>query len=127
MEILEKSERQSILDSLSISGQKPLGYLPLATIEKVLAMDVAELTNSLQGRGAKVAIFSKDDCCIKSGALYAYDPTALQKVLNAAAEPLSQGGWPSSADAFVKKVAKVWIDETDPIYEVILRAFGELR
>ena len=101
-----------------------MGYLPLATLEKHLAMDATEVADSFEKRGLKTRVFLANECCINSGALYVYDPSALQSVLNAASDVLERNKWPISAELFVDRLAKFWIEESDPVYPVIQRAFG---
>ena len=125
MAVANEQTRQLVFGSLAAVGNaKPVGYLPLATLEKHLAMDVTEVADSFEKRGLKTRVFLANECCINSGALYVYDPSALQSVLNAASDVLERNKWPISAELFVDRLAKFWIEESDPVYPVIQRAFG---
>ena len=125
MAVANEQTRQLVFGSLAAVGNaKPVGYLPLATLEKHLAMDVTEVADSFGERGLKTRVFLANECCINSGALYVYDPSALQSVLNAASDVLERNKWPISAELFVDRLAKFWIEESDPVYPVIQRAFG---
>ncbi len=78
MVIESEQKRQAIFGSFSaVETAKPLGYLPLATLDQHLEMEVGGIAASLEKRGLKTKIFQADECCIKSGALYVYDPSAL--------------------------------------------------
>jgi hypothetical protein len=88
-------------------------------------MDVTEVADSFAKRGLKARVFLANECCINSGALYVYDPATLQSVLNAASDVLERNKWPISAELFVDRVAKFWVEENDPVYPVIQRVFGE--
>jgi hypothetical protein len=126
MAVANEQTRRLVFGSLAAVGNaKPVGYLPLATLEKHLAMDVTEVADSFAKRGLKTRIFLANECCINSGALYVYDPSALQSVLNAASDVLARNKWPISAELFVDRVAKFWIEESDPVYAIIQRAFGD--
>lgn len=125
MTVANEQTRQLVFGSLAAVGNaKPVGYLPLATLEKHLAMDVTEVGDLFAKRGLKTRVFLANECCINSGALYVYDPSALQSVLNAASDVLARNKWPISAELFVDRVAKFWIEESDPVYAIIQRAFG---
>ena len=102
-----------------------MGYLPLATLKNHLARDIGEVVDSFEKRGLKVKVFQMDDCCIKSGAIYIYDPSALQNILNAASHVLKKNEWPVVAESFVAKVAEFWVEQTHPVHPVIRRAFGD--
>jgi hypothetical protein len=128
--ITGEQDRQRILQRIfgslaAVGNAKPLGYLPLTTLEKHLAMDVTEVADSFAKRGLKARVFLANECCINSGALYVYDPATLQSVLNAASDVLERNKWPISAELFVDRVAKFWVEENDPVYPVIQRVFGE--
>ena len=125
MAVANEQTRQLVFGSLAAVGNaKPVGYLPLATLEKHLAMDVTEVADSFAKHGLKTRVFLANECCINSGALYVYDPSALQSVLNAASDVLERNKWPISAELFVDRLAKFWIEESNPVYPVIQRAFG---
>ena len=125
MAITGEQDRQRIFGSLAAVGSaKSVGYLPLATLEKHLAMDVTAVADSFEKRGLKTRVFLANECCINSGALYVYDPSGLQNVLNAESDVLERNKWPISAELFVDRVARFWIEENDPVYAVLQRAFG---
>ena len=115
MPVASEQTRQLIFGNLAAVGNaKPLGYLPLATLEKHLAMDVTEVADSFEKRGLKTRVFLANECCISSGALYVYDPSGLQSVLNAASDVLARNKWPVSAELFVDHLAKCWVGRAIP-------------
>jgi hypothetical protein len=121
----EQTQQLILGDLAAVGNAKPLGYLPLAALKARLLMDVREVVDSFEKRGLRTKVFQADDCCIKSGALYVYSPTVLQNVLNAFSDVLKANAWPLSAELFVNKVAKTWVEQTHPVYAVIRNAFGE--
>ena len=128
MTIWSEQDRRQIFGSLdAVGNDKPLGYLPLATLEKHLSMDICEVVTSLEGRGLKAKVFSPNECCINTGALYVYDPVPLQNVLNGALAVLERNGWPVVAESFVDYLAKSWVEPSHPVHPVIRQAFGDLR
>jgi hypothetical protein len=124
--IASEKVRESILGSLAAVGSgKSLGYLPLATVRNHLDLDEDEIVGSFERRGLKAKTFQAHECCIKSGAIYVFDPVSLQKVLDAASDTLKGSSWPVVAESFVNRIAEVWVDPSHPVYAVIRRAFGE--
>jgi hypothetical protein len=124
--IAGEQERQLIFEGLAAVGQaKPLGYLPLATIRNHLGLVPDELVASFEKQRLRAKIFVAEECCIRSGALYVFDPVALQDVLNAASDVLENCSWPTVAESFVNHVAKIWVEPNHPAYPVIRRVFGE--
>jgi hypothetical protein len=124
--IWSQQDRQLVLSSLDAVGRaKPLGYLPLNTLERHLSMNVGEVAGRLAKRGLKTKVFSAQDCCINGGAIYIYDESALQGVLDGALHLLKGNQWPNTVEQFVDRVSKDWIEPSHPVYPVIKQAFGE--
>jgi len=94
-------------DLYRIGPEKPMGYLPLNTLGKFSDRNEEELTKYLNERGA----------------LFAYHPKALQKLLDTNRNILEKYNWPTSAREFVLRVASQ-IAEPGEIYGLIADAFG---
>jgi hypothetical protein len=77
-------------------------------------------------RGLAAVLFSPEQCCIKSGALYVYDPAALPKILQAKADTLAEHQVPSDPDQFVAHIAAVWLEPCHPVYPIIAATFGDI-
>ena len=70
-------------DLYSVGPQKPMGYLPLSTLEKFSDKNEEGLTKELNEKGVEVILIEPGpDTFVFSGAMYAYHPEALQKLLN---------------------------------------------
>jgi hypothetical protein len=123
---LGDGDRAQILSSFNgVGTSKAVGYLPLSTIESVLQIDVNILTKKYSGSGLSVSVLTQDECCTKSGAMYVYDISTLQAILDSSSDVLAKNGWPIDADRFVRRMAKSWLRQTDPVYAIIQRVFGE--
>jgi hypothetical protein len=126
--IFSVDERNSILDHLyGVGAQKPLGYLPINTVERHLGENIDDLKSVIREKGLEFRVFLPDECCINSGAVYVFDSVALQDILDGDRPTLESGGWPCIAGEFVDHVAKFWLKQDHPIHQVIARAFGERR
>jgi hypothetical protein len=122
---LKEINKELILSSLNNVGpSKSLGYLPLQTVHKQLSMKADDLARLIREKGLQAKIFSVEECCINSGAIYVYDLGALQNILDKDRAILEANTWPSDADQFVRHVAKFWLELNHPVYPVIQRAFG---
>lgn len=122
---LNDDARRIIEDHLNLGCHKAVSYLPIATVEKVLKMDVREYERLIEGRGNNAAIFTADTSCIKSGAIYAFCRSALDRILQENKDILMEQGWPITAHAFVGRIASQWVDDQSPILPIIRRAFGD--
>jgi 8-oxo-dGTP pyrophosphatase MutT (NUDIX family) len=124
--VTNSSEIDQIVEAHTKVGQtKPVSYLPINTIESVLKLTIDRYESLIRETGAECAIFSESETCIRSGAVFAFDPTALMSVLQANRELLAEHGWPQTPAVFISKIAAQWVDEGHPLISVIRRAFGD--
>jgi hypothetical protein len=120
-----EGERQALLRSLTEVGPtKPVGYLPLHTINNFVQLSPEAVAATATARGLATAQFGPDTCCIGSGALYVYDREALANLLRARADLISAAGLPLDPDLFVSCIATVWFAADHPVRPIIASAFG---
>ncbi len=108
-----------------VGAAKPVSYLPISTIEKVLNMPVDAYVHLIEKAGGRYAVFSEADTCIKFGAVYAYSEIDLASVLENYKGVLAEHGWPSVPLEFVKRLATDWLDLHNPLGGVLIAAFGD--
>jgi 8-oxo-dGTP diphosphatase len=109
----------------NVGPSKPLSYLPIGTIERLLGMTVADYVCLIEQQGSSCIVFSETETCIKSGAVYAYSRIDLARVLFRHRFLLAEHSWPEAPAEFVRKVAQEWLDEDNPLKRVIDAAFGD--
>jgi hypothetical protein len=97
---------------------KAVSYLPLDTVRNILRMEIKQYIVLLEKRVATTLLFSPQERCIKSGAIYAYSYGDLHSLLQAWSDLLSENGWPAEPAEFVKQIACTWLDERHPIMPV---------
>jgi hypothetical protein len=122
-----EAKKAAILSSLTQVGPtKPIGYLPLQTIRDILQVEPRTIEQEAEAKGLSTALFRPGQCCIRSGALYLFDRSSLERLLRSSSPILSANDWPEEPDSFVKRVASEWIDDQrHPVTRVIKLAFGE--
>jgi hypothetical protein len=121
-----EDEEQALLRSLMDVGScKPVGYLPLYTIQKFLNRTPEAVAAAAAARGLATVQFAPTACCIKSGALFVYHREALAALLQARANSVRDAGLPLDPDIFVTHIAAVWFDQDHPAYPIIAAAFGD--
>jgi hypothetical protein len=121
-----KEITKRLLEShLAVGPDKPVSYLPIRTIEEVVGISIETYVSLIEGAGNQYAIFGADDCCIKSGAVYAYNLQSLTKVLNDNRNVLTRHGWPATANDFIRRIASEWLDSADPVITVVRKSFGD--
>ena len=119
-------QARSILDShLKLGKEKPVSYLPLKTVERVVGITIATYVSMIEELGNQSSIFYPNECCIDSGAAYAYNRKHLEEILKDNEEVLSMNGWPIVPEGFIKRMATEWLDDKSPIMPVIRKAFGD--
>lgn len=118
--------RSKILEThLYIHRGKAVSYLPMNTIRHTLGLEVHEYVAMIEERGHRAIVFGPQECCIKSGAVYAYSCIDLDRILCDSKETLCSYGWPVTADEFIKKIAAEWYDQDSDLCKVIRDAFGD--
>ena len=115
-----------LCDLTRVGPTKALGYLPLQTISRFLGLDVEAVIADAQSRGLAVLMLGPEECCIKSGALYVYDPIALDVVLRTSVLTLVLAGFPTPSEAFIRAIAYEWLDLDHPVMPVIKAAFADM-
>lgn len=123
-DFLEEHRRRTLDEHIRVGHQKPISYLPIKTIEKVLRLTISDYRSKVEQLGNKSVVFSAEESCIESGAVYAFNDAGLESVLKDHAILLGAYGWPTSADEFIKIIASQWIDDDSPLMPVIRAAFG---
>ncbi|MBX9910704.1 MAG: hypothetical protein K2Z25_18600 [Beijerinckiaceae bacterium] len=108
-----------------VGHDKVVGYLPLRTITKVLGLSVRDLMSEAAVRGLSTTKFGPRVCCIKSGALYVYDKPRLERLLEANRSIFSACDWPQDADAFVREIARNWLDADHALLPIVQEAFAD--
>jgi hypothetical protein len=111
---------------LAVGSEKPVSYLPITTIKKVIGLEISEYTALVEDTAAKSLVFYPEVCCIKSGAVYAYDTDGLERILDRYKKLLLDNGWPTDPVPFITRIASEWLDDKNPVLPVVRRTFGEL-
>jgi predicted RNase H-related nuclease YkuK (DUF458 family) len=114
-------------DLYNVGPHKPLGYLPQRTIETLYGESIVGTASRLQATGLKVRVLNQAETQIFSGALYAWDSVAVQKLLDLNRGICVEAQWPLEADAFVEKIWTTTAALDTPIYELIGVLFADHR
>lgn len=121
--------KEYLTDLTRVGPDKPMGYLPCDTIERLCGTSVPSIANALRMRGLYVAIYAQSECRVGSGAVYAADLEALGILLSSHARVLDAAGWSSSPREFLDSVASKGVgeDEDPDLYRLIGLAFADAR
>lgn len=117
--------RNMLREHLELGAHKPVSYLPIKTVERVLGLSVTEYMDMARVLGHSSLSFLPDQCCIKSGAVYIYSPKELKMALDREAETLSKENFPSAPPEFIAAIAREWFVDDHPIMFIIRKVFGE--
>lgn len=112
-------------DLWQVGWSKPIGYLPLRAIESS-GSSATHLADWAEKNDLKHAVLTEDDGHVVSGAVYVWHEGAVQRLLDLNPNILTQSGWPTQADAFVKTVA-TRTAEGEEIYDLVGAMFDDLR
>jgi hypothetical protein len=121
---LGEGAKRLVDDHLRIGPEKSVSYLPIKTVEDVIGITVQDYMSLIERSGNEGIAFGAEECCISSGAVYAFDCHHLSKILKDNQIILSEHGWPATPVDFIRRIAAEWVDEESPVMPVIRRAFG---
>lgn len=123
----EESPDNFLKDLLLVGSQKPLGYLPIDTLVDLCKVDLKRLQKELEGRGLKTVYLKegRGRCNIASGALFAYDESALRALLASRKDVLRAEGWPDDPAKFVHYVATKYAKFGTPLFDLVADAFSD--
>jgi hypothetical protein len=116
---------QLLEEHLNLGRHKAVSYLPIKTVEKVAGLSVQAYVSMIERAGRQAIVLGIDECCILSGAVYAYSSKDLMEIL-ANSEPLLRAhGWSTDPERFIRKLAGGWLDTGNAILPVVRKAFGD--
>ena len=114
-------------DLYEVGKTKSLGYLPISTIIDY-GKTVDELLDYATGN-VKSLILSANDCDIKSGALYFYDPPMLNDILQENQEILKKAGVPTEPIAYINYISNFNVNSNSnpEAFRIIGLTFNDAR
>jgi hypothetical protein len=108
-----------------VGRRKSVGYLPQYTVRDFLGKSVEEVARSLAERGLSVMILSEDECPIGTGALFAFDRSMAEKIIERHADALRQKNWPPDVDHVMTQISTVWFEMDDPAMPLIRELYND--
>lgn len=121
-----REHRRYLQDLLRVGDAKPLGYLPLGTLEALAGVPRAAVERWCRRRGLMYAFFTEGECRISKGAVYVGCLPALKRLLDAHSDVVKKAGWPREPIAFMRTVAMRFAD-APKLYALVGRAFADPR
>jgi hypothetical protein len=108
-----------------LDANKVVSYLPLNTIENVIGISVGVYTSIIENNGGSYLIFGENECCISSGAVYAFLPKALKEILKINKHILTVVGVPCEPTGFIRAIADTWFENETSITPLLKELFGD--
>jgi hypothetical protein len=110
-------------DLTAVGKEKPLGYIPMASLYDHYKVDVLILRRLLEREGINTLVIASEHHRGES-LFFAYDPDELTRVLQDNAEKLIAFGWTTQRDDFIQRLNRQWVEMAEDVYDVIALAFG---
>jgi len=120
----EQSEEQIDASLRRVGPNKPLGYESLLTFQKA-GIDLEALKRELEAKGLKTKSYTEDETTIFGGALYVYDPKALDELLKSRENILTASGWPSQPEDFIDTVNSIHAPNNSDLFDTVADAYGD--
>lgn len=80
----------------------------------------------IEESGGHYLIFRVGECCVSSGAVYAFLPKELGKVLTENKDVLALAGIPCESTGFIRAIAGTWFDNEATIIPLLKKVFGDV-
>jgi hypothetical protein len=113
-------------DLLNVGSNKPMGYMPIQTLEESLDKDqIKDLIYELVFKGLTITFADENECAVVSGALYAWDQKALNTLLCKNKETLIKEGWPIEAEIFVRHSMTNSAEPMTDLFDLIADAYND--
>jgi hypothetical protein len=128
--ITDKLTNAIFSDLLYVGTKKPMGYLPLSSIEFYGGQGAfTDLIHWIHANNYHCRCYDQQFCSILSGALFVWDEIMLGEVLNKYKDILIESEIPIEPESFVNYIIKNTIHSEInlPAYIVIGYAFGDKR
>ena len=108
-----------------LNADKVVSYLPLNTIENVLGMSLETYISIIENNGGSYLIFRENECCISSGAVYAFLPEELGEILKRNKDVLGMVGIPSEPTKFIRAISGTWFESGTNIIPLLKKLFDD--
>lgn len=125
LESLPEDLKDMLRRHTKLDANKVVSYLPLNTIENVMRMSVGTYTSIIENNGGRYLIFHENECCISSGAVYAFLPEELSGILKINKDILAVVGIPSDPTGFIRAIAVTWFEHGANITPLLKKLFGD--
>ena len=128
--MIDKLTNGIFTDLLYVGTKKPMGYLPISTIEFYGGQGaLTQLIHWVIENKYDCRLWHEQFCSILSGALFVWDKLMLGEVLDKYKDILIESEIPVEPEAFVKYIIKntVYSEVDLPAYIIIGFAFGNKR
>jgi len=117
-----------LLKDLSMVGpDKPIGYLPLNTLNK-MGINYEDAKIFFENRGLKTLMLDEEKSNVVNGAFYVYDVEFLNRFLNREdnINILKKNNWPIDADEFIKHLNES-AEPKSKLFDLIADAFADFK
>ncbi len=114
-------------DLYCVGPEKPMGYLPLNTLEKFSDKNEEELIAYLKTKNIETKSFGPEAPSWHGPSLYAFHRKSLQGLLDENNSILIANAWPTNVDEFVEKCNGHLVLEPGPLQDIIIQAFGNKK
>lgn len=119
-------QRESLRLHLELPGNKSLSYLPIRSISRFFHLSLDRYIELAVRQGHAHLVIPARSCRIVSGAIYVFHERRLDDLLSANADLLRCRNWPVKPVGFIREIARILIEDNDPVLPIIRQAFGDI-
>jgi len=125
--LFSKEEIEGLMnDILLIGPRKPMGYLPISTLQ-MCGQDTGALIDDARINGLRAEMWGSHECMVGSGALFVWDAETVEQFIEPNGPLLVGAGWPDDHHMLVRKIATQNVAIDTPLHELIDALFSGQR
>lgn len=122
--VFSTEEAEGLMNDLLLVGsRKPLGYLPISTLQ-MCRQDINSLVENARMRNLRAEVWGTDMCAIGSGAVFVWDAERVEQFIELNADLLAAVGWPDDHHMLVRGIARESVALDTPLHQLIDTLFS---
>ncbi|MFT7558038.1 MAG: hypothetical protein ACI83D_000720 [Planctomycetota bacterium] len=123
-------QEEALKDITTISLQKPMGNMPISTLNEAGIVDIEVLRIELENKGLTVLVLTEGAATVSGGQVIVFNEQYLSDLIGTPAsnQILVSSFWPTlNTEQFARACALVTAPPGSPLAALIGKAFGDIR
>jgi hypothetical protein len=117
--VFSPEEVEGLMNDLVLVGpRKPLGYLPISTLQ-MCGQDMTAVIDNARIKSLRAEMWGSHRCNVGSGAVFVWDANRIEEFIELNEDLLADADWPVDHHMFVRRIATEQVPLDTPLHELI--------